>query len=440
MHNSVTPKSDDVPDVGKQQDAVCDGSTEAASPPSSLGSRKSPESLRNRKISPTGEEGSHSVPQNSPTAENDAAAAKGVISLLQEFVQCSKHFPSPQHRPILQWNFDTRMADCTTLEFRAQVAFLLDGVPHHAAGAWQLSKKLAQRDTAERGLGFFVGGWASYLMGAESAESATAATPSLRKPAVPVLTDEEPVALLDGICKTLSACDGQEPSWAVSWDEKKCCATAEVSLLGVPHKFVGAHRNSEDEAKSDAAKRILWYLQVPGYSDCFEPNPRSEAFLAKEIPAPLTNWASNSADGGSLQAAQKKTTLMRVQNRLQQLLARRLKPGQSVWEWSYETDPEDSSWPPLCQASVVIASVGKCFEGPWVRGQREAQIETSLEVAQALNSGVLMQELADADIHGDEVNNGQPSPHKRESPASSSGKVKPGFLGNYRQRPAVGGW
>ncbi|CAE8716783.1 unnamed protein product, partial [Polarella glacialis] len=101
----------------------------------------------------------------------------------------------------------------------------------------QLSKKLAQRDTAERGLGFFVGGWASYLMGAESAESATAATPSLRKPAVPVLTGEEPVAFLDGICKTLSACDGQEPSWAVSWDEKKCCATAEVSLLGVPHKF-----------------------------------------------------------------------------------------------------------------------------------------------------------------------------------------------------------
>lgn len=34
-----------------------------------------------------------------------------------------------------------------------QVSFLLDGVPHHVAGAWQQSKKLAQRDTAERCLG-----------------------------------------------------------------------------------------------------------------------------------------------------------------------------------------------------------------------------------------------------------------------------------------------
>ena len=45
------------------------------------------------------------------------------------------------------------MADNTNLEFRAQVSFLLDGVPHHVAGAWQQSKKLAQRDCAERCLG-----------------------------------------------------------------------------------------------------------------------------------------------------------------------------------------------------------------------------------------------------------------------------------------------
>lgn len=53
----------------------------------------------------------------------------------------------------LRWTFDTHMADNTNLEFRAQVSFLLDGVPHHVAGAWQQSKKLAQRDCAERCLG-----------------------------------------------------------------------------------------------------------------------------------------------------------------------------------------------------------------------------------------------------------------------------------------------
>ena len=34
----------------------------------------------------------------------------------------------------------------------------------------------------------------------------------------------------------------------------------------------------------------------------------------------------------------------------QQAFARQLRPGQSVWEWSYETDASDSGWPPLCRA------------------------------------------------------------------------------------------
>lgn len=57
--------------------------------------------------------------------------------------------------PVVCWSdFDTRLEGETwTFGDLCQVSFLLDGVPHHVAGAWQQSKKLAQRDTAERCLG-----------------------------------------------------------------------------------------------------------------------------------------------------------------------------------------------------------------------------------------------------------------------------------------------
>merc|ERR1719272_787278 len=74
----------------------------------------------------------------------------GPISELQEYVQRDRRFPVSSHRPILKWEWNTRMANAVTLEFRATVSFILEGVPHHAAGAWHTSKKSAQRDAAER--------------------------------------------------------------------------------------------------------------------------------------------------------------------------------------------------------------------------------------------------------------------------------------------------
>lgn len=102
--------------------------------------------------------------QEQPQQENGAASQKGVILLLQEYVQCSRQFNAPQNRAILQWTYDHRMADFTSLEYRGIVAFLLDGVPHHVAGEWHTSKKQAQRDTAERALFFFVGKWGAQLL------------------------------------------------------------------------------------------------------------------------------------------------------------------------------------------------------------------------------------------------------------------------------------
>jgi len=104
------------------------------------------------------------------------------------------------------------------------------------------------------------------------------------------------------------------------------------------------------------------------------------------MPAPAASWVATLQNGESVQAAERKTTLMRVQNRLQQVFARQLKPGQGVWEWSYEADPDDTAWPPTCRAKVQIPAAKQVFEGPWVRGQREAQIETCHLVMAFLNS------------------------------------------------------
>eukprot|EP00440_Ansanella_granifera_P076880 gb/GFBE01083430.1/.p1 GENE.gb/GFBE01083430.1/~~gb/GFBE01083430.1/.p1 ORF type:complete len:447 (+),score=99.37 gb/GFBE01083430.1/:1-1341(+) len=298
-------------------------------------------------------------------AGDDEGAGKGVISLLQEFVQCSKNFPTPQHRPILQWKYDTQMADFSNLEFRAQVAFLLDGVPHHVAGAWHPSKKLAQRDAAERCMSFFIGCWGAYLI--EHGDD---------KHPVSISSADDASTVLDKFCQSFPPCRGEPPRWSCDSDGRSCRAFADINLLGVRHMFAGGEKATVEAAKQDAAKRVLWYLQCPGFEDEFEPDLNSTAMTDKELPAAPETWVSAEENSTASHAAERKTALMNMQNRLQQTFRRQMKPGQSVWEWSYETDANDAAWPPLCRATVDLPAAAKSFTGPWERGQREAQLKT----------------------------------------------------------------
>ncbi|CAK0789583.1 unnamed protein product, partial [Prorocentrum cordatum] len=114
-------------------------------------------------------------------AEPAADGGKGAISLLQEFVQCTKTCSGPQDRPVLQWSFQQR-ASAGPLEFCATVALVLDGVPHHVMGAWHASKKAAQRDAADRALAYFVGAWGQALqrqaLGPEADKARPPASPA----------------------------------------------------------------------------------------------------------------------------------------------------------------------------------------------------------------------------------------------------------------------
>ncbi|CAJ1379439.1 unnamed protein product [Effrenium voratum] len=245
--------------------------------------------------------------------------------------------------------------------YGTEVTFLLDGVPHHVAGSWQQSKKLAQRDTAERCLGLFVGCWGAYLLQTTEGD--------LKADLL-----EDPVASLQKFCMLFRPCNGQGPTWCIDMEAGQVKATAEMTLLGVRHRFAGSPADDLYEAKADTAKRVLWYLQCPGYENLFEPDVQG-LMVAKEIPSPPVNWVNVAEDDESVQAAERKTAVMRLQNRLQQSFAKRLKPGQGVWEWSYETDAKDENWPPLQRATVTVAVAQKTFTGPWKRGQRDAQLE-----------------------------------------------------------------
>lgn len=138
---------------------------------------------------------------------------------------------------------------------------------------------------------------------------------------------------------------------------------------------------SEEAARADAARRVLWYLQVPGFSELFELDLADPALHSMKIPTPAENWARDTTlAADAKEVAKRKTAVMMVQNRLQQTFSRCLRPGQSVWEWSYETDQKDEIWPPLYRATVHIPVVDRSFTGEWGRGQREAQLSAITDV------------------------------------------------------------
>jgi len=289
---------------------------------------------------------------------------------------------------VLQWEYDTRMVG-TSLKFRAVVAFLLDGVPHHAAGTWKPSKKQAQRDAAERALGLLVNRWGELAL----LEQPEACKALFTGPSGSGATEAESAGpgggvrvLLEDFCGRLAPYISMPPHWSHRWEGDFCQAFVEIRLLDVAHTFPGKACQNLSVAYTDVARRVLWYLQCPGFEDAFEPDFEYVRAAAQTIPEPATSWVREvGMEGDEQQLAERKTTIMRVQNRLQQAYARQLEAGTSPWYWSYEKDPKDRGWPPLFRATVHVPLASRTFVGAWLRGQREAQIDTCAQISQFLD-------------------------------------------------------
>lgn len=222
-------------------------------------------------------------PQPADQDQQDRTS-KGSISMLQEFVQCSWLYQAPQQRSILQWDIQSRSGwGATSSQFRATVSFLLDGVPHHVVGAWHLSKKSAQRDTADRTLGLYVGKW-----GAEALRDL--APGGAGSPGRGPVRGGAEAQVLEEFCRRSPSCDCTPLRWEARWEDGLCAADVRVVVHGVPHTFSGTRCAHIDAARADTARRVLWYLQCPGFQQAFEVDPQAPAVVAPEIPAPPAKW------------------------------------------------------------------------------------------------------------------------------------------------------
>lgn len=315
----------------------------------------------------------------------------GPISQLQEFVQSNRKFPVAANRPILQWQFDTRMATAITLEFRATVSFLLDGVPHHAAGGWHSSKKAAQRDAAERVLGLLQGPWDAY---AANGAGKAIAEELLCAQGAP-LSDK----LAAFIAKLADKSAGEPLQWHCHRSGDGWQATVEVELFGVVHTLQGDVRPDIAAAREDTACRALWYLQCPGFEDAFE--VCGEAIAAETLALPAeSDWQREGAErdvvsDSQQRAAEQKTLIMRVQNGLQKLFAKKLPQNTSVWEWSYEYSGGADAAIPYCRARVHLPVVDREFVSEWCRGQKAAQLDVCASVEAFLQTEEALKESDD---------------------------------------------
>eukprot|EP00746_Dinoflagellata_sp_MGD_P005316 gnl/MRDRNA2_/MRDRNA2_110310_c0_seq1.p1 gnl/MRDRNA2_/MRDRNA2_110310_c0~~gnl/MRDRNA2_/MRDRNA2_110310_c0_seq1.p1 ORF type:complete len:398 (+),score=73.99 gnl/MRDRNA2_/MRDRNA2_110310_c0_seq1:79-1194(+) len=310
----------------------------------------------------------------------------GPISELQEFVQQDRRFPVSANRAILKWEWDTRMANAVTLQFRATVSFMHAGIPHHATGVWQSSKKAAQRDAAERVLAMLKNQQVVYDEGMALCN----------RPACS--TQISAVDKLSAFCENLAGQqDAEFLQWSYTQHSAGWQATVEVCIYGdVLHTLQGAVCSSKEAAMEDTANRALWYFNAPSHVNAFEVSrdavaqdsldvPSSECWHREGLIAEADLYRSETQQ----RTAEQKTTLMRIQNQLQKRFGKEHPTGASVWKWSYDYSPmteQNLTVIPLCRAKVWIPGLDMDFESQWHRGQKQAQLDVCAQVTEYLDA------------------------------------------------------
>merc|ERR1712232_817364 len=113
------------------------------------------------------------------------------------------------------------------------------------------------------------------------------------------------------------------------------------------------------------------------------------------MPAPPRSWATDVSGDDAQKVVERKTFVMRLQNRLQQLFARYIRQGDPVLIWDYEMNTRGGQCgPPLYRATVRVPLINRMFTGAWAQGQRDAQLDTCQQVCQLLDNGELSEMVA----------------------------------------------
>jgi len=185
--------------------------------------------------------------------------------------------------------------------FRAIVAFLRDGVPHHISGDWDSSKKLARQNAAEASVLLLRGGWAQV---AEAPVDALVdlgtllPMPGSQAEVLQATADHK--QLLVAFCRQHThmriepSAGPSEPVWscesivgaaAPSW-----VALVRIPLLGVPHTLLGPASASPQAAYAELARRVLWYLGCPSCHGLYMPDQATLRANECKIRGPPDSW------------------------------------------------------------------------------------------------------------------------------------------------------
>lgn len=232
-----------------------------------------------------------------PSDDQTTEPTLSVISALQEFLQDSTTFRIPNQHSVLQWRFEERSTNSHSMQYQATVAFLLEGVPHHSAGEWHASKNAAKRDVAERALGLFVSQWGSQLA-QEKPAAQSGISPDSRNLLQNLRNmdhvNQAQVDTLMNFCLHFPPCQIL-PELSTSWEGDVCKGFVQIYLFGVPHTFAGNASPDEDTARVDVARRVLWYLQCPGYGSNFEVDMEALEKGSPVIASPSFAWKADGA-------------------------------------------------------------------------------------------------------------------------------------------------
>jgi hypothetical protein len=240
---------------------------------------------------------------------------------------------------------------------------------------------MAQRDTAERSLGFFVGRLGDHILGSRfAAVDVEAGLASNGSETVGIDADMLPheVVVVASFSRQFTGGAGAPIIWSLQWDEGLCQAILEFPMCGVRHQFGGPFCAAIVDAYRETAQRVLWYLGCPGYEDAFMPDSVAVG-LDKALPPAPPNWAAEPEEINAIEDAERKTAVMRLQNRLQQAFSSSLQPGQQVWEWRFKTSAGDQGTT-LVKATVHIPALGHQFSSVHAQVVRNAQLEVCTAV------------------------------------------------------------
>eukprot|EP00403_Amphidinium_massartii_P008715 CAMPEP_0178417666 /NCGR_PEP_ID=MMETSP0689_2-20121128/24688_1 /TAXON_ID=160604 /ORGANISM="Amphidinium massartii, Strain CS-259" /LENGTH=516 /DNA_ID=CAMNT_0020039031 /DNA_START=70 /DNA_END=1620 /DNA_ORIENTATION=+ len=213
------------------------------------------------------------------------------IACLQELLQSAEHtslFKFPPGVKVLQWSYQQKTAG--RLVFRAFLAFLCNGVPHHVTGNWHQCKKDARQAVAEMALALVQG------QTVDTAAEEDAAGCADLSGLVPLGRGDYRGGSAKALESYLASCSCVTSTQGMEWSTAQAARTGtwqaqcQVKILGMKFSFSGPALPNPEEAKNELASRVMWYMGCEDYQGLYVPNRRALMSVRCEVPAAPAHW------------------------------------------------------------------------------------------------------------------------------------------------------